>query len=275
MSNTLNPISLDFSTSQVMGIINVTPDSFYDGGTNSTNDAVILTAEKHLKEGATILDIGGMSSRPGAELISEEEELSRVIPALQLVLKYFPSALISIDTFRGKVAEEALSNGASIINDISAGRFDESIVEVVAKRKCPYIIMHMQGIPQNMQQNPSYENVVKEVKAFFEERVAFINRQGVTNLILDVGFGFGKTVAHNYQLLSCLKEFKSSGYPILAGVSRKSMLTKLLEITIEQSLNATTVANTLALVNGANILRVHDVKEAVEAVRIYNATKKN
>jgi dihydropteroate synthase len=275
MSNTLKPISLDFSTSQVMGIINVTPDSFYDGGTNRTNDAVILTAEKHLKEGATILDIGGMSSRPGAELISEEEELSRVIPALQLVLKYFPSALISIDTFRGKVAEEALSNGASIINDISAGRFDESIVEVVAKRKCPYIIMHIQGIPQNMQQNPSYENVVKEVKAFFEERVAFMNRQGVKNLILDVGFGFGKTVAHNYQLLSCLKEFKAFGYPILAGVSRKSMLTKLLEITIEQSLNATTVANTLALVNGANILRVHDVKEAVEAVRIYNATKKN
>jgi dihydropteroate synthase len=275
MSNTLKPISLDFSTSQVMGIINVTPDSFYDGGTNRTNDAVILTAEKHLKEGSTILDIGGMSSRPGAELISEEEELSRVIPALQLVLKYFPSALISIDTFRGKVAEEALSNGASIINDISAGRFDESIVEVVAKRKCPYIIMHIQGIPQNMQQNPSYENVVKEVKAFFEERVAFMNRQGVKNLILDVGFGFGKTVAHNYQLLSCLKEFKAFGYPILAGVSRKSMLTKLLEITIEQSLNATTVANTLALVNGANILRVHDVKEAVEAVRIYNATKKN
>lgn len=275
MSNTLKPISLDFSTSQVMGIINVTPDSFYDGGTNRTNDAVILTAEKHLKEGATILDIGGMSSRPGAELISEEEELSRVIPALQLVLKYFPSALISIDTFRGKVAEEALSNGASIINDISAGRFDESIVEVVAKRKCPYIIMHIQGIPQNMQQNPSYENVVKEVKAFFEERVAFMNRQGVKNLILDVGFGFGKTVAHNYQLLSCLKEFKAFGYPILAGVSRKSMLTKLLEISTEQSLNATTVANTLALVNGANILRVHDVKEAVEAVRIYNATKKN
>lgn len=275
MSNTLKPISLDFSTSQVMGIINVTPDSFYDGGTNRTNDAVILTAEKHLKEGATILDIGGMSSRPGAELISEEEELSRVIPALQLVLKYFPSALISIDTFRGKVADEALSNGASIINDISAGRFDESIVEVVAKRKCPYIIMHIQGIPQNMQQNPSYENVVKEVKAFFEERVAFMNRQGVKNLILDVGFGFGKTVAHNYQLLSCLKEFKAFGYPILAGVSRKSMLTKLLEISTEQSLNATTVANTLALVNGANILRVHDVKEAVEAVRIYNATKKN
>ena len=275
MSNTLKPISLDFSTSQVMGIINVTPDSFYDGGTNSTNDAVILTAERHLKEGATILDIGGMSSRPGAELISEEEELSRVIPALQLILKYFPSALISIDTFRGKVAEEALSNGASIINDISAGRFDESIVEVVAKRKCPYIIMHMQGIPQNMQQNPSYENVVKEVKTFFEERVAFINRQGVTNLILDVGFGFGKTVAHNYQLLSCLKEFKSFGYPILAGVSRKSMLTKLLEIATEQSLNATTVANTLALVNGANILRVHDVKEAVETVRIYNTTKNN
>jgi len=275
MSNTLKPISLDFSTSQVMGIINVTPDSFYDGGTNRTNDAVILTAEKHLKEGATILDIGGMSSRPGAELISEEEELSRVIPALQLVLKYFPSALISIDTFRGKVAEEALSNGASIINDISAGRFDESIVEVVAKRKCPYIIMHIQGIPQNMQQNPSYENVVKEVKAFFEDRVAFMNRQGVKNLILDVGFGFGKTVAHNYQLLSCLKEFKAFGYPILAGVSRKSMLTKLLEITIEQSLNATTVANTLALVNGANILRVHDVKEAVEVLKIYNATKKN
>jgi dihydropteroate synthase len=275
MSNTLKPISLDFSTSQVMGIINVTPDSFYDGGTNSTNDAVILTAERHLKEGATILDIGGMSSRPGAELISEEEELSRVIPALQLVLKYFPSALISIDTFRGKVAEEALSNGASIINDISAGRFDESIVEVVAKRKCPYIIMHMQGIPQNMQQNPSYENVVKEVKAFFEERVALMNRQGVTNLILDVGFGFGKTLAHNYQLLICLKEFKSFGYPILAGVSRKSMLTKLLEITTEQSLNATTVANTLALVNGANILRVHDVKEAVEVLKIYNATKKN
>jgi dihydropteroate synthase len=275
MSNTLNPISLDFSTSQVMGIINVTPDSFYDGGTNSTNDAVILTAEKHLKEGATILDIGGLSSRPGAQLISEEEELSRVIPALQLILKYFPSALISIDTFRGKVAEEALSNGASIINDISAGRFDESIVEVVAKRKCPYIIMHMQGIPQNMQQNPSYENVVKEVKTFFEERVDFMNRQGVTNLILDVGFGFGKTLAHNYQLLNCLKEFKAFGYPILAGVSRKSMLTKLLEITTEQSLNATTVANTLALVNGANILRVHDVKEAVEAVRIYNATKKN
>lgn len=272
MSNNFNYQSFDNSHPQVMGIINITPDSFYDGGVNNTEKNILSLAEKHLLAGATILDIGGMSSRPGADIVTETAELTRVIPAVKLILAHFPQATLSIDTFRGEVAKQALENGAAIINDISAGRLDETIVDVVAKHQCPYVIMHMQGLPQNMQQNPTYHHVVNEVLFFFHERIDYLEKKGINHLVLDVGFGFGKTLEHNYQLLHQMAKFKQLGYPILAGISRKSMLTKLLEISTENSLNATSVANTLALVNGASILRVHDVKEAMEAVKIFTTT---
>jgi len=255
----------------VMGIINVTPDSFYDGGSHLSENQILQLAEKHLKEGADLLDIGGMSSRPGAEWISEEEELSRVMPALKSILAHFPETAISIDTFRANVAQQTLDQGAAIINDISASTYCEEMADVIAKYQCPYIIMHIKGIPQTMQQNPSYDDVVHEVLTYFDERINFLKSIGINQLIIDVGFGFGKTLAHNYQLLNHLTSFKKFGYPLLCGVSRKSMLTKLLDINSQDALNATTVANTIALINGANILRVHDVKEAMEAIKIVNA----
>lgn len=264
---------IDLSTPKVMGIINITPDSFYDGGKDSTEGTVLEQAGKMLSEGADMLDIGGMSSRPGAEIISEDEELMRVLPHIKNIVQQFPDAVISIDTIHSKVADESLKAGAHIINDISAGRFDALMIPTVAKHKVPFILMHMQGLPADMQKLPAYQNVTTEVMDFFVERIAACRSAGINDTIIDVGFGFGKSVEHNYTLLHNLKYFAQLNTPILAGVSRKSMICKVLGINPENALNGTTAVNTIALMNGANILRVHDVKEAKEVVKLFSNLK--
>lgn len=260
--------TINLSTPKVMGILNVTPDSFFDGGHYSGVDSALAQTEKMLNEGATFIDVGGMSSRPGADIISVEEELARVIPVVDAVTAKFPHVIVSIDTIRAAVARQAVEAGAAIVNDISAGRFDEAMLPTVAALKVPFITMHMQGLPATMQQNPQYENVVAEVLAFMQQRLAACHTAGISQVIIDPGFGFGKTVEHNYTLLRGLKEFQSLNSPILVGVSRKSMICKLLGVKPENALNGTTAVNTLALLNGAHILRVHDVKEAVEVVKV-------
>lgn len=259
---------IDFSTPRVMGILNSTPDSFFDGGKYKNETDILKQAEKMLFEGATFIDIGAYSSRPGATHISEEEELSRLIPIVELLIAHFPTITISIDTFRSGVARKSIEAGAAIINDISGGKMDADMFSTIAELRVPYIMMHMIGTPQNMQRNPSYEDVTKEVISFFAEQIHQLNQLQVSDVIIDVGFGFGKTQAHNYELLKNLELFKNLNAPILSGISRKSMLYKPLNITQYEALNATTVANTIALLNGTNILRVHDVKEAIEAVKI-------
>ncbi len=251
-----------------MGILNVTPDSFFDGG-RYTNDSQLLTqAEKLLKEGAAIVDIGGMSSRPGAQVIDIEEELKRVLPAIRAVLKHFPDVLISIDTVHSRVASEAIAAGAVMVNDISAGSIDADFLETVGELGVPYVLMHMQGKPETMQQQPIYSDVIQEVVDFFIAKMALLEKAGITDVILDVGFGFGKTVTQNYQLLQQLDTFKLFNCPILAGISRKSMIYKPLQTTPDKALNGTIAANTIALLNGAKLLRVHDVQAAVEAIEI-------
>jgi len=259
---------LNFSSPKVMGILNITPDSFFDGGKYTHEKAIITQVEKMLLDGATFIDVGAYSSRPGAKHISEEEELQRIIPVIQLLIKEFPEILISVDTFRSKVATETIYNGAAIINDISGGTLDAAMFATVAKLQVPYILMHMQGTPQNMQENPTYTNVVTELRSFFAEQLFKLHALKVNDVIIDVGFGFGKTTAHNFDILKNLDLFSSLDAPILAGISRKSMLYKTLDITAQEALNATTSANTIALLNGASILRVHDVKEATEAVKL-------
>lgn len=259
---------IDFSAPKVMGILNITPDSFYDGGLYQSEKEILLQTEKMLSEGATFIDVGAYSSRPGAQDISENEELQRILPVVELLVKQFPEIIISIDTFRSSVAKETIKIGASLINDISGGTLDKKMFEVVASLEVPYILMHMKGTPQNMQENPSYRNVTKELISFFSEQIFKLQQLQHKDIIIDVGFGFGKEIGHNYQLLKDLALFKNLEVPILAGVSRKSMLYKPLNIIANNALNATTAANTVALLNGANILRVHDVKEAVEAVKI-------
>jgi len=264
---------IDLTTPKVMGILNITPDSFFDGGKYNNEKAILEQTEKMLRDGATFIDIGAYSSRPGAKHISEEEELARILPVINLLIKHYPEILISADTFRSNVAEATINSGAAIINDISGGKLDENMFEIVGKFNVPYILMHMKGTPQNMQQNPVYENVVTEIVSFFAEQIGQLRALHVNDVIIDVGFGFGKTIAHNYEILQKLALFKNLEAPILAGVSRKSMLYRVLEITPKEALNATTVANTIALLNGTNILRVHDVKEAVEAVKIVGELK--
>jgi dihydropteroate synthase len=252
-----------------MGILNITPDSFYDGGKYRNNETLLFQAEKMLNEGAAILDIGAVSSRPGAEEVPEDTELERLLPALENLLSAFPDAVISVDTYRSNVARTAVEAGAHIINDISGGTFDEKMFRTVADLNVPYVLMHIKGTPQNMQNNPQYVDVVQEVKYFFKKQLRKLGNTGVTeNIILDPGFGFGKTLENNYELLKDLSAFTDLGYPVLAGVSRKSMINKVLQATPDTALNGTTVLNTIALLNGAGILRVHDVKEAVEAVRL-------
>jgi len=258
----------DLSTPKVMGILNITPDSFYNKSrTTSVNDALRKT-EQFLSEGASFIDIGGYSSRPGALNISGDEELSRLIPIVQSINKNLPEAIISIDTFRAKVANETINAGAHIINDISAGDMDAEMFNTVAKLQVPYIFMHMQGTPQNMQQNPYYENVVLDVIDYLANKVAQLKVLHVSDIILDPGFGFGKTIEHNYQLLNHLEDLKIFKLPVLAGFSRKGMIHKVLGCTAEQALNGTTILNTIALQKGAQILRVHDVKEAIECVKL-------
>lgn len=261
---------LSLETPLVMGILNITPDSFHDGGKFDGLDAALKQAEKMLLEGATIIDIGGQSTRPGAEIVSEDEELVRVLPIIEGIRKSFPEAILSIDTFNANVATKAVAAGANIVNDISAGDEDPQMFEAISKLKVPYILIHKQGTPKTMQQNPCYENVLVEVFDYLTRKTTELRRLGVADLIIDPGFGFGKTVEHNYTLLAHLKEFKLLDFPILVGVSRKSMINKVLGISSEDALNGTIILNTMALMNGASILRVHDVKEAVEAVALFN-----
>ena len=259
---------VDLSTPKVMGILNITPDSFFDGGKYSNKKTIISQVEKMLTDGAAFIDIGAYSSRPGAKHISETEELQRITPVVQLLVNEFPEILISIDTFRSTVAKKCIENGASIINDISAGNIDADMFTTISKLKVPYIIMHMQGAPKTMQNKPTYNNITQELLLYFSTKINELHALGVNDIITDVGFGFGKTIEHNYDLLKNLSLFKNLNAPILAGISRKSMLHKPLDISAEEALNATTSAHTIALLNGANILRAHDVKEANQAIKI-------
>ena len=268
MTINCNGSLIDLSTPLVMGILNLTPDSFHDGGQHSGIDEILRHVEKMLSEGADIIDIGGMSSKPGSAIISIEEELKRVIGPIQEIHKRFPDAILSIDTIHARVAEEAVAHGVSIVNDISAGTLDADMLPTVARLCVPYIIMHMQGTPETMQANPTYTNVVTEVIDHLAARVRACRIAGIHDIIIDPGFGFGKTNEHNFQLLKGLSLFKMLGCPILAGLSRKSMITKTLGIKNADALNGTTALNTIALLNGANILRVHDVKEAKEVVKL-------
>ncbi len=267
---------LDLSAPKVMGIINVTPDSFYAASKYKEEKAVLDAVGQMLTDGAAIIDVGGMSSRPGAALIDEEEELRRCIPAIRAIVREYPEAVISIDTVRARVAREAVENGAALINDISAGLLDPAMYRTVAGLRVPYILMHMKGRPENMQKDPEYDDVVREVLDFFIARTGPLIELGVHDIILDPGFGFGKSVDHNYQLLNYLGVFrKVMQLPLLAGVSRKSMINRVLGTRPEQALNGSTALHMAALLNGASLLRVHDVKEAVETVKLYLKMKEN
>ncbi|GAA4212156.1 dihydropteroate synthase [Pedobacter jeongneungensis] len=259
---------IDLSTPKVMGILNITPDSFYSNSRTKTIDEALNKAAQFLNEGATFIDIGGYSSRPGAKDISEDEETDRLVPVVEVLAKEFPEAVISIDTFRAKVAEATILAGAHIINDIASGDMDEKMFETVAKLQVPYIMMHMQGTPQNMQQNPVYDNVLLEVIDYLAKKVAALKALHIHDVIIDPGFGFGKTTDHNYELLNRMEAFKIFKLPVLVGFSRKGMIYKTLGTTAAEALNGTTVLNTIALQKGASILRVHDVREAVECVRL-------
>ena len=265
---------IDLTTPKIMGILNVTPNSFYDGGKFTLSENGLSQVGKILEEGATFIDIGAYSSKPNAEFVSEEEELSRILPVVQSVLKQFPDALLSIDTFRSEIAAVCIENGAAIINDISAGNLDEKMMDVVAKYKVPYIMMHMRGTPQTMQSHTNYENIVKEILFYFSEKVSKARSLGINDLIIDPGFGFAKTLEQNYEVLQNLELFQMLDLPILAGISRKSMVYKPIGVTANEALNGTTVLNTIALSKGANILRVHDVKEAVECVKLFEKSYK-
>ena len=265
--STKNPI--------VMGILNVTEDSFFDGDLYLNEEQIIARCKKMLEEGASIIDIGAQSSRPGAALIQADEELLKLLPIIQLLKTEIPEIIISIDTFWAKTANECIMAGAQIINDISAGEMDENMLDTIAKLKVPYIIMHMQGTPQNMQENPTYNNVVTEVISYFDKKITLLKAKGVEEIIIDPGFGFGKTLAHNYQLLNALDQFNQFELPVLIGTSHKSMIYKLLDTKPQEALNGTSVTNTMALQKGASILRVHDVKEAMECIKITTFAKNN
>lgn len=261
---------LNFDSPKIMGIVNLTPDSFYTKGSNNSVTGALFLAEKMLTEGAHVLDLGGQSSRPGAALTGPETEIRRVVPAIEAIIKRFPEALISVDTFHAPVARAAVAAGACMVNDISAGLMDEKMFQTVSDLKVSYILMHMQGTPKTMQQNPVYEEIVAEVFDFLNQRVQVARAHGINELMLDPGFGFGKTIDQNYSLLKRLKSFEMLQLPLLAGLSRKSMIYKVLETAAEQALNGTTALHMLALNNGAHMLRVHDVKEAAEAVRLFS-----
>jgi dihydropteroate synthase len=261
---------IDISIPKVMGILNLTPDSFYDGGRYKSESDILSKVENMIQEGATFIDVGAYSSRPNAEHISEEEELNRIVPIVDLLLNTFPEILLSIDTFRSRVAKISIESGASMINDISAGKLDENMLQTVSKLHVPYIMMHLRGTPQNMQKLTHYDNLVKDILFYFSARIHSAKELGITDIIVDPGFGFAKTIDQNFELLNHLDLFKMLELPILVGLSRKSMIHKSLSITANEALNGTTVLNTIALQKGAKIIRVHDVKEAVECVRLFN-----
>ncbi|MCB0399990.1 MAG: dihydropteroate synthase [Winogradskyella sp.] len=266
---------VDIATPKVMGILNVTPDSFYDGGQYKDESSILNQVEAMLHEGATFIDVGGYSSRPSADDVSETEELNRVIPVVELILKYFPETLISIDTFRSEVAKKSIEVGAAIINDISAGHLDDNMIATVGKLGVPYIMMHMKGNPKTMQQQTDYDDLIKDINSYFAERIAKAHAAKINDIIIDPGFGFAKTLDQNYELLNHMELLQIVDKPILAGVSRKSMIYKTLNTTSENALNGTTALHMVALQKGAKILRVHDVKEAVECVTLYNQLSKN
>ena len=259
---------LHFSKPLIMGILNLTPDSFYDGGKLKSENDLLEKASEMLDDGADILDVGAYSSRPGAKHISEEEEVNRLLPAIQTLKKKFPNCLISVDTFRSSIAKLSVELGADIVNDISGGMLDANMYDTVANLKVPYILMHMQGNPETMQNNPEYKNVVKELKEYFSKRIASAKTAGINNIIIDPGFGFGKNLDHNYELMRHLPEFRDHNCMILAGVSRKSMVGKVIKESPKDSIYGTVALNTIALLNGADLLRVHDVKAAKDAVEI-------
>lgn len=266
---------IDLSKPKVMGVLNVTPDSFYDGGSYKDENTIISQVETMLNDGATFIDIGGYSSRPGADFVSEAEELQRVVPVVQLILKHFPETLISIDTFRSEVAKQTIEAGAALVNDISAGKLDENMIETVGKLSVPYIMMHMRGTPKTMQSQTNYNDLVKDIISYFGERIAEAHKAKINDIIIDPGFGFAKTLEQNYTLLNHLELLKLTDKPILTGVSRKSMIYKTLNTSAKEALNGTTALNMIALQNGASILRVHDVKEAMECITLFNQLKSN
>lgn len=280
--NTLLPIQttlqsrgqlLNLEHPVVMGILNVTPDSFYTKGRDSDTDGLLRNAEKMVSHGATILDIGGASTRPGSELSDAADEAARVVPVIAAISKRFPDVWLSVDTYHSKVAIEAVNAGAHIVNDISSGKIDGLMMQAVAAMKVPYIGMHMQGVPKNMQENPRYKNVTVEVREGLGAMCIQAREAGITDVIIDLGFGFGKTVTHNFELLRNMHTFRMLGKPILAGLSRKSMICRTLHVNPEHALNGTTALNMAALQQGANILRVHDVKEAMEVISLFQALK--
>lgn len=266
---------IDLTIPKVMGILNLTPDSFFDGGSYKDESSILNRVETMLNDGATFVDMGAYSSRPGAEHVPEEEELKRMIPVVELILKHFPDTLISIDTFRSKVAEESIVHGAAIINDISAGNLDPEMFATVAKHQVPYIMMHMKGTPQSMQKEAVYEDLIKDLRYYFSEKITQTTQLKINDVIIDPGFGFAKTTEQNYTLLNHLDLFQTFGLPILIGLSRKSMVYKILGSTPQEALNGTTALHTVALLKGANIIRAHDVKEAVECVKLVEALKAN
>ncbi len=259
---------IDFTQPRVMGILNCTPDSFFDGGKYKNEKEFLQQAEKMLSEGADFIDIGAYSSKPNADFVTEDEEINRLAPVVELIIKHFSDTIISIDTFRAGVAKAGIEAGAAIVNDIAAGSLDNKMMQTVGELKVPYIMMHMRGTPQTMVKLTDYEDIVKEMLFYFSQKIAEARNHGIDDIIIDPGFGFAKTLQQNYEVLNKMELFKMTDMPILAGISRKSMIYKLLGITPQESLNGTTVLNTIALTKGANILRVHDVKEAVEAVKI-------
>jgi len=262
-------ILIDLNSPIVMGVLNLTPDSFYDGGKFKNPTSILKQVKKMLDEGASILDLGAYSSRPGAEHVSEDEELLRLLPIINLILKEFPDCILSIDTFRSKVANKSLQLGAAIINDISAGNLDNKIFEIVAHHQVPYIMMHMKGTPQNMKELTDYDDLIKDLITYFSDRVAVARATKINDIIIDPGFGFAKTTAQNFQLLTHFDLFKTFDLPLLAGLSRKSMIYKTLNLKPAQALNGTTALHMIALQNGANILRAHDVKEAKECITLF------
>ena len=261
---------IDLSTPKVMGILNITPDSFYDGGQFKDSKSILVQTEKLISEGATFVDVGAYSSRPGANFVSENEELHRIIPVVELILKHFPKTLISIDSFRANVIRECVNAGAVISNDISAGHLDDQIMKTIGELGIPYIMMHMRGTPKTMQNLTDYDHLITEIFSYFSERVQLAKQHEIMDVVIDPGFGFAKTLSQNYELLGKLEFFQNLNCPILCGVSRKSMIYKTLNCLPKEAQNGTTALNMVALMNGTNILRVHDVKEALECVKLFN-----
>lgn len=271
MNITCNGTLIDLSTPKIMGILNVTPNSFYDGGKHNSLEKALTQTEKMLHEGATFIDVGGASSKPGVAEISADEEKKRVLPVIEKIASTFPQAFISIDTYRSDVAAKAIAAGANMVNDISAGNLDKKMLQTVGSMGVPYVAMHMQGNPQSMQKNPTYNDILISIREFFSKKIIEAYNAGINDIILDPGFGFGKTLQQNFMLLRHLHTLHIDGIPLLVGVSRKSMIHKTLDIEPSAALNGTTVLNTIALDKGAQIVRVHDVKEAQQAIRLIEA----